>query len=178
MRNLWNFALRKPQSFWEYCLWIIATVMIIFIWENIWLYFLFWHGIDFNSPNFGMNKIKGAEFFISALITAPLIEEFLFRFLPIMITKAITSNFAKWPKFLIMFGMIVGSSVLFAFVHFDWPKCLLFQGVGGLLLSLLFLKCMNYKKSAENIFKFNRAVLCAFAAVVSAHALHNLLVLL
>lgn len=169
MGKCWNFITRKPKSFWEYCLWIILTLTIDFIWNTIWLY----HFNKFSVNNMAeMASLK----VLWILIYAPLMEEFVFRFMPITVTKIIISEFSKWPKFFIMLNVIVASSILFALAHFDWPRCLLFQGVGGLLFSLLFLKCVNDEKSTENI--LNGAVLRAFAAVASVHSLHNLFVLL
>lgn len=92
------------------------------------------------------------EIFLSVLL-APLIEELFFRHFPIQIIKATGKKELLWPT-------ILFTSALFGIMHDGYPSILL-QGVGGLLLSIVYIK-NNY----------------SYWSSVALHAMWNLSLLL
>lgn len=72
---------------------------------------------------------------ITAIVLAPIIEESLFRLLPIGIVFLIwgkENKFILWP-------VIIISSVIFGWVHGSWQNILI-QGSVGIVFSMAFLK--------------------------------------
>lgn len=67
------------------------------------------------------------------IILAPVIEEFLFRFIPIKIVQRLTTNkIVRWTA-------IIGASVWFGSIHGSWEHIFI-QGAAGIIFSLAFLK--------------------------------------
>lgn len=70
---------------------------------------------------------------LKALIVAPLVEEAIFRYLPITVIFLRTSDTK------IIWAVVIFCSVLFGRTHGS-TYCILLQGVGGLVLSAAFLQ--------------------------------------
>lgn len=67
-------------------------------------------------------------------IFAPIFEEFFFRFLPIRLTQRATTN-----MYTLYISIILVSVVLFGAIHGSWMN-IFFQGLGGFIFALAFLK--------------------------------------
>lgn len=70
---------------------------------------------------------------VIAVTIAPLLEELIFRFVPIKLTQRFTKN----KK--ILWLVIICSSVLFGLEHASWHN-IFAQGIAGLILSAAFLR--------------------------------------
>lgn len=72
--------------------------------------------------------------FIFVVIITPIIEEFLFRWIPLRLAKRFIKNR------LIFWSIVVGISVIgFGYIHGGWPNIFI-QGVVGLILVIIFLR--------------------------------------
>ena len=72
-------------------------------------------------------------FIITAVFIAPLLEEFIYRFVPIKLTRRFTDSKS------VLWIVIILSSIIFGLRHGS-PYNILVQGIGGFILSLAFLK--------------------------------------
>src|SRR3989344_4839153 len=109
--------------------------------------------LGFPMPNLKIDHLGPLEIFVSSVLIAPILEEFLFRLIPLRIAVAIYL-FSKNKK--VIFVIIVAASFIFGFVHFGWLSVFI-QGIYGLILSWVFLKCGG----------LNRNYLKAYFSVVS-----------
>lgn len=100
------------------------------------------------------------DFFIVLVIIGPVMEELIFRFIPLYIILSPRSK-----DFNGVIIMATAASVIFGYLHGGIAHIFI-QGVGGFLLCLLFLKCGGY----------HRRYFKGFCASFSAHALLNLTV--
>lgn len=98
-------------------------------------------------------------YFLIFLFSAAMVEEALFRFFPLLIAVAL------WGKSRLIIGVMVVSSIIFGFIH-GGPINLIFQGVGGFFLCIIFLKCGGFQKRP----------LKALLSSTTAHFLYNLVI--
>ncbi len=155
---------KKPSSFLEYLLWIILILIVDFTWCTI--------AISFLKPY--LYQVVGSYYYksvsvVKAVILAPIIEEFIFRFVPLTLSLLVfeVSRKSRKSRNLILTAVILISSVIFGYFHYGWPSIFI-QGVVGALWSLFFLKV---SQNAGGVFQ-------GYASVVTLHGLHNLLVML
>lgn len=167
MKKFWDFLTRKPKSFAEWCLCVFLTVITILLWNMAMslLFSLLGINADPNSPGIDeLIKKHPALTFIIAISLGPMIEEFLYRFLPLMTVKLIGRLFKKYSGILMAIA-VIASSILFGYAHNGWIS-IPFQGVAGLFYGLLFLKCLKGAKGFK-------AAAIAYITVVCAHGLNN-----
>jgi len=93
------------------------------------------------------------------LFSAALIEEWIFRFLPLLIVVRI---FGKSP---IVFVTMIISSVIFGACH-GGPINIMFQGVSGFFFCIVFLKCGGFQSRP----------LKALLSSTTSHFLFNLVI--
>ncbi|MBI1957338.1 MAG: CPBP family intramembrane metalloprotease [Candidatus Niyogibacteria bacterium] len=110
------------------------------------------------------------------IILAVLLEEIIFRFIPLSVAVRMKCSFTK------LMAIAIASSVIFGFLHGILPALkrgdamefmngvpfIFIQGVSGFLLSIAFLKCGGYAG------KFEKALLASTAI----HGLENSIILL
>lgn len=113
--------------------------------------------------------------FFYLLTGVAFLEETIFRFVPLSIVLLAAKVRANWIW--TVFPVAIISSVLFGLVHIDnhdvvtWRvvlSCILIQGVGGILMSLLFLKYTGLRF---------RYVLGALLVTTVSHAFWNMFVI-
>lgn len=86
--------------------------------------------------------------FFYACIMAPLWEELAFRVIPISIARKFGEQF--------IIPVVLLSSLIFGWGHGNGPNSLLIQGIGGLLLSAVYIKTgYNYWCSVAMHFMWN-----------------------
>ncbi len=141
--------------------------MVIFLW-NIAMSLLFsLLGINADPNNPGLDELIKKHpvlTFIIAISLGPMVEEFFFRFLPLMTARFIGRLFKKYSNAIMAIAVIV-SSIYFGYRHNGWIS-IAFQGVAGLFYGLLFLKCLRGVKGF-------RPAAIAYITVVCAHGLNN-----
>lgn len=136
----------------------IKNILVAFVANFVWFVFI----VSFlkkiipseNGPDGGFLKPydiytsgAAASFFFGCIL-APLWEEAAFRFAPITLAK----HFGKD----VMVPVIVISSVLFGWGHGSGPTSILIQGVGGVILSWLYIKNnYSYISSVTSHFLWN-----------------------
>ncbi|OGZ58225.1 MAG: hypothetical protein A3F94_02540 [Candidatus Spechtbacteria bacterium RIFCSPLOWO2_12_FULL_38_22] len=89
-------------------------------------------GLNFSGGILGDKNVNYVRVFITAVVAAPIIEEFLFRTLPIKL-------FASHTKIVQNIVIFLTSFVLFGWLH-GGPQFMLIQGVTGLLYAYVYLK--------------------------------------
>jgi len=67
-------------------------------------------------------------------VIAPLWEELVFRHVPIRIAKSVPGGYGN-----LLLPIVLGSSVIFGLVH-GGPPNILFQGVGGFLMAIVYIR--------------------------------------
>lgn len=112
------------------------TVFIGLIALNLFLYFI---SEDRVLPIFFEEKFKDRRIVVSLLfnllIISPIVEESLFRLLPIGIVLKICGKENK----IVLWPVIIISSVIFGWIHGSWRNIFI-QGSVGIVLSAAFLK--------------------------------------
>lgn len=135
---------------------VVGVVGALFIWSFFvkwFLNFLYGYPIFQIFPSFFPPEPKVAFLFFGYCIATPFIEEAMFRYAPIEISRQI-SHKAILPA-------VILSTIVFAQGHsVPWIYAIMMQGVGGLAFSFLYIK---------NGF--------SYLSSVSAHALWNFLVI-
>lgn len=105
---------------------------------------------DLDSPELTFDSVDFLFLGFTLVVFAPVIEEFLFRLLPIKIGRIFGKKFLFLMIFLVSF-------ILFGWIH-GGPQYILIQGVSGLIFAYAFLKKGGYWTS------------------VFAHATHNFVI--
>lgn len=96
-------------------------------------------GIHVPKPLDGFKKIPEGwlaylVFFVFIVMITPIIEEFLFRWIPLYFAKRFAKN--RW----VFWGIAISVSVIgFGYVHGGWPNIFI-QGIFGLVLVIVFLR--------------------------------------
>lgn len=117
-----------------------------FLFNMIWLFIIVTFLQYINTEGYQNWKIPA---FFYACIMAPLWEELAFRVIPISIARKFGDQF--------IIPVILLSSLLFGWGHGNGTNSLLIQGVGGLILSAVYIKtnynywCVVVMHSAWNI---------------------------
>ena len=109
---------------------VLYCFSVMLIWNNFW-YFIFKNLFPYEVDIIQFAKTLTWEFLMSCIF-APLFEEMLFRVVPITIAKNLGRHY--------IFPVILGSSILFGYAHGINSISLMFQGVGGFILSILYIK--------------------------------------
>lgn len=90
------------------------------------------------------------QFLLFTLLLVVFLEELVFRFLPLFIAVSLFGSSRRWAVLVVA----ALASVVFGWAH-GGPQYILVQGVGGLFLSAVFLKCGGFQK------KWRKALLCS-----------------
>jgi len=127
----------------------------------------------------GLNKLITLNFFTGikytalgtfffGCILAPLWEELVFRHAPLLIAK----KFKKKLKIDFTWPIVIISSVIFGWGHGFGPISILIQGVGGLILSFVYLKNNNsYWSAVATHFLWNFSLIYVFPSFISEYGI-------
>ena len=157
MERLWRWLENEACGF--KIIKVILSALVISLLNSYFWAFALIKIMGYPEPNSPLSGMSTAELFVTGVILAPLIEEMLYRFFPL----AIAVNLSGGRRWLIISTAIV-SSMIFGYHHFGWLS-LPIQGVAGLILSGVFLKCGGLSGN------FTKAVACS----ITLHALFNFL---
>ncbi len=155
---MFKFLEKEEKTFLGKCANIALAYFIMVIWTILVLKLYQWlFAVESWNP-FGQFGIYKHPFFIQfflSCIMAPLWEEIIFRKLPIDLAKST-------GKKEIMLPVILASSVIFGIGHQGVPSILL-QGVGGFIISCLYIKNgYSYWSSVTLHFMWNTSLLFGF----------------
>ena len=144
---------------------VVSLIFKILIIDLIWTFFAMMVMVSFGST-FSFFQLASIPIpdsmdwsFLVFLFSAAMIEEVIFRHVPLLIAVLM---YGKSPRII---GVMVVSSIIFGLIH-GGPLNLVFQGVGGFFLSIIFLKCGG----------FQMRPLKALFASTTAHFLYNLII--
>jgi len=111
-------------------------------------------------------KATGAEIlgtiaiFFAYFIGVAIQEELLFRVLPLGFGRFITKD----PRVL-LWMIVIPTSILFGFVHGSvWN--ILIQGVGGMILCIVYLMCGGYQGKILKPFFMTSAIHCVYDTII------------
>jgi membrane protease YdiL (CAAX protease family) len=112
----------------------IKTIGLCYLISIIWIAIASVVMAHFQIPedHYGFSTYPGPATFFWVCIFAPLWEELAFRYAPITIAKGFGTQYIP--------PVVVISSVLFGWGHGHGPYSLFIQGIGGLILSYLYIK--------------------------------------
>lgn len=142
MQKLWIWLEQEATDIEEilgliwifFCIDIAVSLIGIFVVEII---------IGVKLPECGVYLLKYPFYlFVLMLMGAVAIEEFIFRFIPLSIAYLLARKIWNFPFLFIVFAVV--SSFFFGWAHGTIYNVLI-QGVSGILICLLFLKCGGYQ---------------------------------
>ena len=130
---VYAWLLHEPHTVRQY-VWTLFWLLIFnMAWDYSWDLILGTSGFAMYTLSVsGLSSLLSKEL-LGSLLLIPLEEEFLFRALPLWLAVRLLRPWALVPIVLI-------TSVVFGFGH-EGAIGILFQGVGGITFSLVFLKC-------------------------------------
>lgn len=103
------------------------------IWANLFYLFSKIFTIFKLPDNSYLSDYPILNLFLVLVIIAPLIEEVIFRLLPITVVQGLT------PSRFVLWAVVLLSSIIFGFLHGSWQNIFI-QGVGGIIFSRAFLR--------------------------------------
>lgn len=110
----------------------IGTLVLVFIAQFLWCKFIFWFlFLSIGTEEMSLHFSSFIEGFLISVVLAPLTEEFLFRKLPLSITKSYL------PKYVLTVS--IASSIIFGLIHGSSINVLI-QGMFGLIWCRIYLK--------------------------------------
>jgi membrane protease YdiL (CAAX protease family) len=107
----------------------IATAFVL---KLAWVMFIAFFINDLQKEQLLLQVESPKLVFFMACVWAPIWEEVVFRWAPITIAKGMNEKLL-WP-------VIIISSAIFGWGHGEGPYSLLIQGMGGIMLSFLYIK--------------------------------------
>lgn len=121
----------------------IKNITFAFVINVVWVLILMSFLRNLNTADLLMQVDEPEFVFFMACIWAPIWEEVAFRWFPITIANKFDKKFGMgllWP-------LVIVSSLIFGWGHGNenWPApiAILVQGVGGLIMSILYIKNNN-----------------------------------
>lgn len=162
MQRIADWLRKEPIGFWKTFRFILFSVVLAYVY-NLAVGLIYISNADLENLGSGI-VIPLWWIFLLGITIAPVLEELFFRLIPLCLVGEI---FKRNLHHLLATAVV--SSLAFAYVHnifggldIGWMRILL-QGVSGLILSLVFLKCGG----------MNRRYFKAYCASVITHTLFN-----
>lgn len=155
MKYFWRYLENEPQKFFQMARCFIFWFFFCFLYTHFVILHNWWL-VDFNFLEW-----TSVVFFVYVA----LLEETFYRVLPFFLIRIFTPK--KYFKPLIFFALILWSFMLFGFMHQFRAINILRQGVGGLVMGVVYLK---FGGMSGEVFK-------PFLAASGFHWLWNVLIL-
>lgn len=156
MERFWRYLENEPKKFFQMAKCFIFWFILCFLYTH----FIILHDRQFRS--FYLVELARAL----PIAYAALLEETFFRAMPFYLIYVFTKKREKYFKPLIFTALILFSFVFFGFIHEFRAINILHQGVGGLILGIIYLKFGGMR---GKVFK-------PFLVCVAYHWLWNVLV--
>ena len=130
---MYNWLSREPRSIKQFA-WVFFPLLLFDVaWDHLLdLAINFFGFFSYELPTDIATEFLASDLF-GSLLVVPLEEELLFRALPLWLVVRFAPSWALIPTVLL-------TSIVFGIAHGDLTA-ILFQGVGGITFSLMYLKC-------------------------------------
>jgi membrane protease YdiL (CAAX protease family) len=167
LKTLELWLRNEPLGFWRTLNWVLWFTLFSLAYTQTILFFYWLLGIEL-TPHLSPNYLSNSMFnwaiirFLLNIFNVALIEELMFRFLPLSFVLLFCRN-----RFIWVILAMIASSAIFGYLH-GGLQFIGIQGVGGIFLSIIFLKCGGMN------FNFVKATICSTAM----HFLYNCAILL
>jgi len=120
---------------------ILICVLLRIVWEGIMLLYFNPLGVTIIVSSRGTPLMVLIPYFLGTLLIRAVLEEWVFRLLPFAIC---IGSYGRRSGRAIMAVSVV-SSIIFGWVH-GGPQFIPFEGVGGLIYCIVFIKCGGFQE--------------------------------